>query len=343
MQHNTPQVPDANDALQQAACARILYFKKKFKDEGIDIRTGIELEFLVEDNNHTPQAGHVDTAGLKRWLHTQGLIRVADVLPERIVSTREVSAKNALQYEAKIGESEESLSDKYNPIRIADTVAILKSGVLAQALRCETCLRTPANASILLNPNFNARPYPNSEDPDIVQASSGMHINVSLYHDGENIFAGKKELMDHYANAVVAMQRDAGLSMLPEAKSLLRIGAHSNVPERFDVIARDHMDPDQGASVMLRFPNSDNPYIENRLPGADADPYVALAVTLAAMYDAYRHPGQREPVRGALPRERSTWVEALHSKETRLRDLLGDALYEQVQQRYGTETGATRG
>jgi glutamine synthetase len=119
------------------------------------------------------------------------------------------------------------------------------------------------------------------------QAGSGCHIHLSLQREGRNVFAGEnavgpvkgsdqfrwflggwiahaQEFMVFYAPTVNSYKRYEDLSWAPTRLAW----SHDNRTAGFRVVGRD---------ASLR--------IECRIPGADANPYLALAAALASGLD----------------------------------------------------------
>ena len=112
-----------------------------------------------------------------------------------------------------------------------------------------------------------------------------MHIHQSVMdsRSGKNVFAGKDGKPSKlFLNHIGGLQRylAAGLSMAaPNVNSYRRLVPDSDAPTNV------HWAIDN-RTVSLRVPSSDasNLRVENRVPGADANPYLAFAVSLACGY-----------------------------------------------------------
>jgi len=255
-----------------------------------------------------------------------------------------------------------SLSE--NPAALAAVIARLKDGGIAEMLRHTTSLNG-------ISPNFTARPYAGirtSVEDAVGNIASSMHINISLCDkDGKTIFARSVPLLYHCANSIMQLQRHAALAALPNENSLSRVKSKSTVPnvigiqhlKYYDnraqnnglipsICVRDDM-LDMAANVVHR----EQKYyrIENKLPGADADPFVCMAITLAGVYDAVTQNVRRTPTSKGkvlikvapvelneklykIPDTHTAMVEKMRASK-RVKELLGDQLYAHILREYG--------
>ena len=153
-----------------------------------------------------------------------------------------------------------------DPLELADQVFLFKRTVRQAALKHKVYA------------TFMARPHEN-------EPGSSMHLHQSVIDvkTGRNVFstkAGKdtKLLQNHIAG----LQRYLPAVMpcfAPNVNSYRRLVPYSDAPTNVHW-ARDNR------TVSLRVPSSDasNKRVENRVPGADANPYLAIAGSLACGY-----------------------------------------------------------
>ena len=166
--------------------------------------------------------------------------------------------------------------------------------------------------------------------PMQTQPGSAMHIHVSVMDSetGENIFSTPEgEPSDRFNHAIGGMQRYLSAAMplmAPYVNSYRRLLAGEDSPTNLAWGVDNR-------TVGLRVPRSSpqNRRIENRLPGADANPYLAIAGTLAAVYLGLTHEvkARREHTKSAedlttIPRNLDAALDKLE-KETLLHDVLG--------------------
>ena len=117
------------------------------------------------------------------------------------------------------------------------------------------------------------------------QPGSAMHLHVSLVEDGDgrNLFAtaaGKDSaLFRHFVGGLQTYLPQVAPLFAPNVNSFRRLRASHSAPINVQW-GKDNR------SCGLRVPISDgaNRRIENRLPGADANPYLAIAATLLSGY-----------------------------------------------------------
>jgi glutamine synthetase len=132
-----------------------------------------------------------------------------------------------------------------------------------------------------MSATFMAKPYAG-------QSGSGMHVHFSvLDKKGKNIFAGKDAkgtpALKHAIGGLMAAMQDSMAILAPNANSYRRFRAGSHAPTK---IAWGY----DNRSCSLRVPESDidATRIEYRVAGADVNPYLVLAVILAAALDGLK-------------------------------------------------------
>jgi glutamine synthetase len=153
-----------------------------------------------------------------------------------------------------------------DPLELADQVFLFKRTVRQAALKHD------------MYATFMAKPH--ADEP-----GSSMHLHQSVLdaRTGKNIFAGKDgKFSKLFLNHIGGLQRYlAGALPLcaPNVNSYRRLVPDSDAPTNV------HWGIDN-RTVPLRVPSSDpsNTRIENRITGADANPYLAFAASLACGY-----------------------------------------------------------
>jgi glutamine synthetase len=203
-----------------------------------------------------------------------------------------------------------------DPMALADQTFIFKRTVRQAALRHD------------LYATFMAKPYE-------AEPGSAMHVHQSLVDDrGHNLFASRsgKDTRLFLAH-IGGLQKFLPASMpliAPYVNSYRRLVRFLSAPVNTQW---GH----ENRTVGLRIPESDpkNRRVENRVPGADANPYLAIAATLACGYigmkqnlsptkamegNAYETPGGR---RMQLPRHLLDAISRLRDSDE-LREVLGD-------------------
>ena len=163
------------------------------------------------------------------------------------------------------------------------------------------------------------------------QPGSSMHLHLSVQETatGRNVFVGEDgSESDEFFHAIAGMQRYLAAAMALMAPYVNSYRRHSLTEDSPTNLAWG-MD---NRTVGLRVPIGDpaNRRIENRVPGADANPYLAIAASLAALWLGLQE--QRRPTRPrkdsgedltTLPRNLDIALDALE-KTSPLHDVLGE-------------------
>ena len=200
-----------------------------------------------------------------------------------------------------------------DPLNLADQVFLFKRLVREAAMRRN------------IYATFMAKPMEN-------EPGSAMHMHVSVVDEktGKNIFTDAKgEDSQAFMSYIAGLQR-----YIPEATMLF--APYVNSYRRFMGRLSSPINVQWGydnRTVGLRVPRSDPEArrVENRVPGADANPYLAFAATLASGYLGMKQklsPGEQVigsayELPHSLPREVSQAVGMLRASEG-MRQMLGD-------------------
>ncbi len=200
-----------------------------------------------------------------------------------------------------------------DPLDLADQVFLFKRIVREAAMRRN------------IYSTFMAKPMKN-------EPGSALHMHVSVIDEktGKNIFTDEQgEDSAAFRSYIAGLQR-----YIPEATMLF--APYVNSYRRFMSMLSSPINVQWGydnRTVGLRVPRSEPEArrVENRVPGADANPYLAFAATLAAGYLGMKqHLSPSEPVEGSaynlphsLPREVSE-AAALLRGSAGMREMLGD-------------------
>lgn len=200
-----------------------------------------------------------------------------------------------------------------DPLELADQVFLFKRLVRQAALKHD------------IYATFMAKPHQN-------QPGSSMHIHQSLVEveTGRNVFATKSgkdsKLFLNYIGGLQRYLSAAMPLMAPNVNSYRRIARYSDAPINM------HWGHDN-RTCGLRVPDSSPQArrIENRLAGSDANPYLAMAATLACGYLGMKEKIEpSNPVDGdayrfafALPRHQGDALQKLNYAKP-LKDTLGE-------------------
>jgi glutamine synthetase len=285
----------------------------RFADRGITVRTGFELEFYLidRDSGETAFPDRQICSTVRNNADPELRDAILDALPAFGLQVSTYSVENAPgQYEITFS--------PIDGIDAADATFSFRTAVKEIARKY----------------GFNA---PFMTKPFITEAASGTHIHQSLIDSktGRNLMmkaAGTNELSElgrhflagqlHHADALSAF-----LSPTPNDYKRYQPGSFAPVNKSWGVDNR---------SASIRVPATaigNAARIENRIGGAAASPYIALAATLAAGLDGIERklePPEPIVVDAAecgdippLPRSLEDALDALDRDEP-LREMLGD-------------------
>lgn len=147
-------------------------------------------------------------------------------------------------------------------LQIADSIVTFKSAVKSIAKRFG------------LHATF--MPMPKNGVP-----GSGMHLNISVYKDGRNIFnSAEKEIREeakYFMGGVMAHAKGICALTNPLVNSYKRISSAINAPKEI-TWSEQH----QNSCIRVRQHKGEDTKIELRFPDSSANPYLAIAACLAA-------------------------------------------------------------
>lgn len=250
----------------------------RFARQGLTPVVALELEFYLIDAEPDafgrPQPPRNPRS--QRRAHqaqTYGLDEMADFsvvlddissacLAQNIPADGTLSENGPAQYEINLRHRPDALA-------AADDAILLKRTVKGVAARHG------------MMASFMAKPY-------AARSGSGLHVHVSvLDKQGRNIFTGQgaraktgSAALGHAVAGLLAAMPDSMAILAPHANSYRRFRAGSHAP----TLAAWGYD---NRSAALRIPAGapEATRIEHRVAGADANPYLLLAVVLQAMLD----------------------------------------------------------
>ena len=112
--------------------------------------------------------------------------------------------------------------------------------------------------------------------PDHTWIGNSCHIHSSLWRDAENAFAGESDVFKHYLAGQIACLRELAVFLAPTINSYKRFAAGSWAPT---TLAWGHDNRTCGFRIVG---HGGTLRAETRIPGGDANPYLAFAALLAA-------------------------------------------------------------
>jgi len=261
---------------------------QKFDELGLTICAAFELEFYLIDQeniNGRPQPPRSPISG-KRPHSTQvylidDLDEYADCLQDMLEAAKvQGIPADAIVKESAPAQFEVNLHHTKDAIKACDYAVLLKRLIKNIAYDHE------------MDSTFMAKPYPG-------QAGNGLHVHISLLDkEGNNIFASEdptqNEALRHAVGGVLETMSASMAFLCPNVNSYRRFGANFYVPNT-PSWALDNR------TVALRVPTGspDAVRIEHRVAGADANPYLMMAVILAGIHHGLTHKIEpSEPVEG---------------------------------------------
>jgi len=297
-----------------------------YADEGWIPDVAPELEFFLVDVNTDPDYPLVSPIGrsgrreTSRQSYGVDAVNEFDPLFEDVYDFCEAQGIDidTLTHEAGAAQMEMNFNHG-NALELADQAFQFKRTVREAGLRHKVYA------------TFMAKPMQG-------QPGSSMHIHqcVRDAKTGRNLFAqrnGKDSRLFHHHIAGLQKYLPAVMPLLaPNVNSYRRLMRHSDAP------INTHWGYDN-RTVGLRVPHADpdGRRVENRLAGADANPYLAIAASLACGYLGMAQKLKpRAPVEGSAYRLAHTLPRTLYDALTRfnasraLKDVLGERFIDAV-------------
>lgn len=235
------------------------------KEKGYIFKVGAECEFFLfkTDQEGKPtlepsdHAGYFDVAPLDQGENTRR---------EICLTLEEMGFEiEASHHESATGQHE--IDFKYdNVLASADNILAFKTVVKSIAQR------NGLYASFMPKPIMHT-------------SGSGMHINMSLYKDGENIFSTRSdnqmpEIAKHFIAGILKHIKPISAIANPIVNSYKRLASGFEAPRHISWSYKNR-------SSLIRVPSSTTGYnrIELRSPDTTCNPYLTLALLLAAGLD----------------------------------------------------------
>jgi len=352
--------------LQEAAIKRIHFFQEALEAKGIFVRFGLEQEFLVEsDGQAANNALKRDDVQQEIGMHDvnyRGIARQLQNTGNWLLYEME-SEFASMQYKLRVYEAKfdnfsmPEAKEKAKPLDVAHDLYYFRTQNLKQLLETTTSLNSQWH-SRQLDPVLRSVPYP--DHPVYRNETIGLHANLSLRDkNGYDLF-NNAEVERLCALSLLELQYKAGLGFLQNPANLDRLDKNNSAPKNI-ALGKDMKE--SGFSLLERQGKKigSGRYLENRMMGADADPFIVTALELAAVYDMVQnHPdilekpyvphdkmedratarawpqifdqqGHPDP---KLEKEWQPWVKRMNEAHE-LSELLGDKLYTGILEAFG--------
>ena len=235
---------------------------RKFKKLGLTVNVGAECEFyLFENDDHgRPTKIPIDFGGY----FDVAPLDAGENIRRDICLTMEQMGMAPQHSHHENGSGQNEIDCHYaGPLKTADNVMMFKQ--IARAVA----------ASNGLHASFLPKPLPD-------QAGSGLHINLSLYMAGHNLFEGDiapDSIPGSFMAGVLHHSRELTAFTNPLPNSYLRFGCDE--APRYVSWSR------QNRSQLVRIPQvrGDNCRMELRSPDPACNPYLSIGLILAAGLD----------------------------------------------------------
>jgi glutamine synthetase len=236
---------------------------ERLAERGLIANSGTELEFIVFRTPYEDawRRGYRDLEPANLYNVDYSLLGTARIEP-LIRRIRNEMAAAGLFVESSKGEcnlGQHEINFRYaEALRTADEHAIYKNGAKEIAAQ--------EDHSITFMAKFNER------------EGSSCHIHCSLAdaESGANVFASDQAKFDHFVAGQLACLREMTLMFAPYVNSYKRFVEGSFAPT---AVAWGH---DNRTCAMRVVGHGEALRVENRLPGADINPYLALSAMIAA-------------------------------------------------------------
>ena len=257
---------------------------KAFETQGWFPTVAFELEFYLFDSKRdaqdliklvrNPKTGRIDVPTV---LSATRISDFESVIDDIIRSCNMQNIETgAISAEMGAGQFEINFNHHNDVLRAADETCLFKRIVI------ETAKKHGVSASFMAKPLLD-------------QPGNGLHMHISVIDDkGKNIFADGNQPHKHLIHAIGGL-----IDTMPAAMSFW--APNINAFRRY--VGGTNCAPvsltwgNENRTVAFRIPlaNEGAWRVENRVPGADANPYLAMAITLASMLHGMKNkldPGQ---------------------------------------------------
>ncbi|WP_229753553.1 glutamine synthetase family protein [Amphritea balenae] len=243
---------------------------KSLQDDGYHPVVAFELEFYLFDlqasNNGNPKPPSGTLSSREDGIAVLSLERLSDYgdLLSEIIQRCEEQGVITGPVSAELGPGQYEINLHHN----ADVLDAADQCVLFKRIVRGVALKQGVRAS------FMAKPY-------LDQSGNGFHFHTSIYdQQGSNLLSQEDDRkLLHMVSGLLELMPASMAFLAPNFNSYRRLKPGNNTP----------LTPNWGyenRSVAVRIPlsDADNRRIEHRVAGADANPYLAMAVVLAGAH-----------------------------------------------------------
>lgn len=254
------------------------------KEKGYTFYIDPECEFFLfhTDEDGIPTTVTHETAG---YMDVGPLDLGENARRDIVLSLEEMGFEiESSHHESAPGQHEIDFQEA-EPLHIADSMVTFKSAVKSISRRFG------------LHATFMPKPKQGI-------AGSGLHINISVYKDGRNVFNSNDRTevtkeAEWFMGGILKHVKSMCAITNPLVNSYKRIVSGFEAPQ--DIMwTRRH----RNASVKVRTRLGEDSKIELRFPDPSANPYLAIAICMAAGLDGLERrlePGSSDVSQGSLP------------------------------------------
>lgn len=262
---------------------------------GYDCKVGIESEFYLFkcDEDGAPTMTPLDNAG---YMDIEPLDKCENIRREICLTLDEMGLKPQSS-QHKRGPGQNEIDFKYDtPVNAVDNYITYKSVIKTMA------------AKNGLFASFLPKPFRD-------KSGSGLHIHVSLYKDGENIFSFAPEIAENFIEGILTYIDEITLFMNPLTNSYARFGSFE--APQYVAWSRN------SRAQLVRIPTSSekNKRIEIRSADPACSPYIALALLIHAGIFGIEHSLRvRRPIEQNLYKADYGFLDGLSSLPNSLKE-----------------------
>ena len=235
---------------------------ERLRPLGLSAQVGTELEFMIFRSTYREawDAGYQNLTKATPYSVDYALLDTTNIEPliKRIRTSMEVAGMNVESSKGECNLGQHEINFRYGPaVNACDDQSIYKFG--AKEIAAQEAM------AITFMAKFDQR------------EGSSCHVHVSLASaDGSNTFAADQQLFDHFLAGQLACLRELTLLFAPQINSYKRY-----VPGMFAPTAVAWGRDNRTCSLRV-IGHGAGLHLENRLPGADVNPYLAVAAMIAA-------------------------------------------------------------
>lgn len=256
-------------------CRKILYRTlSKYQESGYEFMAGTECEFYLflrdDDENPTKvpydHAGYCDIAPLDKGENVRREICLElekmDIIPE---SSHHEHGPGQNEIDFKFDEIMSACDNLMTFKNVVDVVA-LQNGLKA---------------------DFSPKPMAGA-------AGNGLHLNLSLYQNGENLFVVSEDTLHAFIAGILYHIREITAFLNPMEESYDRLG--KDKAPKYIAYSRNNR------SALIRIPAADQHHtrIELRSPDPMCNPYLAFTLLVEAGMDGIKQHMHVEEVKGDI-------------------------------------------